>query len=87
MDKMKEIFCTSKILLQETAEKDWFQTCINLFPHTGEGRAPKQSQELKVQPKVMEKLVQVAHACNPSYSGDRTQEDHGSKPALDKQFT
>jgi hypothetical protein len=23
----------------------------------------------------------VAHACNPSYSGDRDQEDQGSKPA------
>jgi hypothetical protein len=26
----------------------------------------------------------VAHACNPSYSGCSYQEDHGSKPALDK---
>jgi hypothetical protein len=25
---------------------------------------------------------QVAHTCNPSYSGGRDQEDHGSKPAL-----
>jgi hypothetical protein len=24
----------------------------------------------------------VAHACNPSYSGGRDQEDSGSKPAL-----
>jgi hypothetical protein len=23
----------------------------------------------------------VSHACNPSYSGGRDQEDHGSKPA------
>jgi hypothetical protein len=23
----------------------------------------------------------VAHACNPSFSGGRDQEDHGSKPA------
>jgi hypothetical protein len=23
----------------------------------------------------------VTHACNPSYSGSRDQEDHGSKPA------
>jgi hypothetical protein len=23
----------------------------------------------------------IAQACNPSYSGDRDQEDHGSKPA------
>jgi hypothetical protein len=23
----------------------------------------------------------MTHACNPSYSGDRNQEDHGSKPA------
>jgi hypothetical protein len=26
--------------------------------------------------------VLVAHACNPSYSGGREQEDHSSKPAL-----
>jgi hypothetical protein len=25
--------------------------------------------------------VPVAHFCNPSYSGGRDQEDHGSKPA------
>jgi hypothetical protein len=25
--------------------------------------------------------VPVAHTCNPSYSGGRDQEDHGSKPA------
>jgi hypothetical protein len=25
--------------------------------------------------------VPVAHVCNPSYSGGRDQEDHGSKPA------
>jgi hypothetical protein len=25
--------------------------------------------------------VPVAHTCNPSYSGSREQEDHGSKPA------
>jgi hypothetical protein len=24
----------------------------------------------------------VAHYCNPNYSGDRDQEDHGLKPAL-----
>jgi hypothetical protein len=29
----------------------------------------------------------VAHACNPSYSGGRDQEDHSSKPALGKQFS
>jgi hypothetical protein len=28
----------------------------------------------------------VSHACNPSYSGGRDEEDHGSKPALDKEF-
>jgi hypothetical protein len=28
----------------------------------------------------------VAHTCNPSYSGSRYQEDHGSKPTLGKQF-
>jgi hypothetical protein len=26
-------------------------------------------------------LGTVAHACNPSYSGDRDQQDHGLKPA------
>jgi hypothetical protein len=26
--------------------------------------------------------VLAIHACNPSYSGGRDQEDHGSKPAL-----
>jgi hypothetical protein len=30
--------------------------------------------------------VLVADAYNPSYSGDRDQEDHGAKPALGKQF-
>jgi hypothetical protein len=25
--------------------------------------------------------VPMAHTCNPSYSGGRDQEDHGSKPA------
>jgi hypothetical protein len=28
----------------------------------------------------------VAHTCNPSYSGDRDQEDHGLKPAWAKRF-
>jgi hypothetical protein len=28
----------------------------------------------------------VAHACNPSYSGGRDQEDHGLNPAPGKQF-
>jgi hypothetical protein len=31
-------------------------------------------------------LELVAHACNPSYSEGRDQEDHGSKPAPGKQF-
>jgi hypothetical protein len=26
----------------------------------------------------------IAHTCNPSYSGGRDQEDHGSKPSLGK---
>jgi hypothetical protein len=26
----------------------------------------------------------VAHSCNPSYSGARDQENHGSNPALEK---
>jgi hypothetical protein len=30
--------------------------------------------------------VLVTHACNPSYSGGRGQEDHGSKPSLGKEF-
>jgi hypothetical protein len=28
----------------------------------------------------------VAHTYNPSYSGGRDRKDHGSKPALGKQF-
>jgi hypothetical protein len=28
----------------------------------------------------------VAHTCNPSYSGGRDQEDHGSKPAWVNSF-
>jgi hypothetical protein len=32
------------------------------------------------------KSKQQAHACNPSYSGSRKQEDRGSKPALVKLF-
>jgi hypothetical protein len=31
--------------------------------------------------------VLVAHTCNPSYSGGRDQEDHGSKPAWTNSFT
>jgi hypothetical protein len=31
--------------------------------------------------KVKISLGSEAHACNPSYSGGRNQEDHGSKPA------
>jgi hypothetical protein len=31
--------------------------------------------------KVKFSWVRVAHACNPSYSGGRDQEDHGSKPS------
>jgi hypothetical protein len=30
--------------------------------------------------------MSLAHACNPSYSGGRDQEDHGWKPVLGKQF-
>jgi hypothetical protein len=37
----------------------------------------------KHKPKLKTKIGQavVDHACNPSYSGGRDQEDHGSKPA------
>jgi hypothetical protein len=31
--------------------------------------------------------VMVAHTCNPSFSGDRDQEDCGLKPAPGKEFT
>jgi hypothetical protein len=34
----------------------------------------------------MPNRVPVTHACNPSYSGGRDQEDLGSKPAQGKQF-
>jgi hypothetical protein len=30
--------------------------------------------------------VLVAHTCNPSYSGDRDQEDHGLKPTQANSF-
>jgi hypothetical protein len=30
--------------------------------------------------------VPVAHACNPSYSGGRDQEDHSSRPAWAKSW-
>jgi hypothetical protein len=30
---------------------------------------------------MVKKPAPVAHACNPSYSGGRDQEDHGLKPA------
>jgi hypothetical protein len=38
--------------------------------------------KVKGQVKVGDKLVPVAYPYNPSYSGGRDQEDHGSKPAL-----
>jgi hypothetical protein len=35
----------------------------------------------KKKAKLFNSRVPVAHACNPSYSGGRDQEDHTSKPA------
>jgi hypothetical protein len=35
----------------------------------------------------MDDWAPMAHACNPSYSGGRDQEDLGSKPNLGKQFS
>jgi hypothetical protein len=32
--------------------------------------------------KIFENWVLMAHACNPSNSGDRDQKDHGSKPTM-----
>jgi hypothetical protein len=34
-----------------------------------------------------ESQVPMVHTCNPTYSGSRDQEAHGSKPALGKQLT
>jgi hypothetical protein len=36
---------------------------------------------IKKKTKKLVSQVLVAHFCNPSYSGGRDQEDHGSKPA------
>jgi hypothetical protein len=36
---------------------------------------------IKVSVKILECLELVVHACNPSYSGGRDQEDHCLKPA------
>jgi hypothetical protein len=37
--------------------------------------------KLGVLPGINPSMQPVAHACNPSYSGGRDQEDHGWKPA------
>jgi hypothetical protein len=37
--------------------------------------------------KLVVSQVQVAHTCNPSYSGGSDQENRGSKPTWAKQFT
>jgi hypothetical protein len=47
-----------------------------------EARKTKQNKNKTVPKK--ENWMQVAHACNPSYSGGRYQEDRGSKPAWAK---
>jgi hypothetical protein len=36
---------------------------------------------IKIKNKREDKLGAAAHACNPSYSGGRDQEDQGLKPA------
>jgi hypothetical protein len=45
---------------------------------------PQKKKEKKNAIKKMEK--QVAHACNPSYSGGRDQKNHGSKPTRANSF-
>jgi hypothetical protein len=43
---------------------------------------PSPTKKKKLQPRtVRNRLVPVAHSCNPRYSGGRDQEDQGSKPA------
>jgi hypothetical protein len=39
-------------------------------------KTPSQNKKISQAP--------VAHACNPSYSGGRDQEDHSSKPTMRK---
>jgi hypothetical protein len=41
----------------------------------------KKKKKKKQKNKTKKNYVLVAHACNPSYSGGRDQEGHGSKPA------
>jgi hypothetical protein len=55
-------------------------------PSTQEAEAER--SQVQGQPKLYRELVKnqnswalLAHACNPSYSGGRDQEDQGSKPA------
>jgi hypothetical protein len=42
---------------------------------------PRTAKKVKMHSKKRKESALVAHACNPSYSGGRDQEDLGSKPA------
>jgi hypothetical protein len=50
-------------------------TCAQFY------REPKAALKNKLIKRKRKKKVLMAHACNPSYSGGRDQEDQGSKPA------
>jgi hypothetical protein len=41
-------------------------------------------KQFKINHNMRKTLAPVVHASNPSYSGDRDQEGHGSKPAQAK---
>jgi hypothetical protein len=45
--------------------------------------SPSRKQEFSLALNIFGQAL-VTHACNLSHSGDRDQEDHGSKPASDK---
>jgi hypothetical protein len=68
------------------ASEDTGKTALAWY-HKGSGvRGGILSFDLKVMIRYMAKesiynWAPVAHVCNPSYSGGRDQEDHGSKPA------
>jgi hypothetical protein len=54
-----------------TAHTSYFRSCPSVW-------------QISCFKKIMLNWAPVAHACNPSYSGGRDQEDQGLKPALGK---
>jgi hypothetical protein len=63
------------------------QTLERWVPGEGpwsEGKGSRSGGDPVSSQMVVISLEPVAHACNPSYSGGRNQEDQSSKPALGK---